>query len=263
MQSPESSIIFSIGNFDIHYYGVIMFFAIITGMFVMAKVARKYYPDVDREILVDILPVIIISAILGARLYYVILDLHYYSKHWGEIFAIWNGGLSLHGAIIGGVLAGWFYANKYNFSFLKYSDIFAYGLIIGQVIGRLGNYFNCEAFGTPTTLPFGLYIPEKFRPLEYMNYQYFHPTFLYEMVWNLFVFCILFFVIRKIPKIQPGTIFFNYLLFYSIGRFIIEGIRVDSVLDVGNIPVARIVSMLIIIGSAFGLFWVNRAKPIG
>ena len=243
MQSPHSSIAFSIGHFDIHYYGIIMFFAILCGIVVMYKIAKNFYKDVDTDIILDILPVIIISAIVGARVYYVLMDFQYYINHLSEIIAVWNGGLSIHGALIGGITAGFILTKKYKLSFLKYADVFAYGLLIGQAIGRFGNYFNCEAFGMPTKLPFGLFIPTIYRPAEYLHYEYFHPTFLYESLWNILVFLILFFVVRKIPKVADGTVFFSYLILYSAGRFFIEQIRIDSVLDILGVPVAQLVSV--------------------
>lgn len=259
MQSPPSSIIFSLGGFQLHYYGLIMFFAIISALFTMRYIAKKHYKDADTSILLDILPPIILCAILGARIYYVVLDFSYYSKHLSEIFAVWNGGISIHGALIGGILCGLWMARKYKFSFLKYADIFAYGLLIGQSVGRLGNYFNCEAFGRPTDLPWGLYIPEAHRPFEYFAFSYFHPTFLYEIIWNLLVFCLLVFVIRNHAK-SSGTIFFSYLILYSIGRFFIEFLRVDSVLNIGMVPIAQIICVVTAIIGAFGLVFINKSK---
>ncbi len=258
MRSPHSSIAFSIGQFDVHYYGIIMFFAILAGIFVVYKTAKRYYKDVDTEIILDILPVVIVSAILGARVYYVLMDFQYYANHIPEIAAVWRGGLSIHGALIGGVTAGFILARKHKISFLRYADVFAYGLLIGQAVGRFGNYFNCEAFGLPTKLPFGLFIPTIYRPAEYIHFEYFHPTFLYESLWNIAVFLILFFVIRKIPKIADGTIFFSYIVLYSAGRFFIEKLRIDSVLDIGGVPVAQYVSVFAIVLGMFFLIMLNR-----
>lgn len=261
MQSPPSSIIFSVGGFDFHYYGLIMFIAIIVALFVIKLVAKKYYKDIDTNVILDILPPIILSAILGARLYYVLLDINYYSKHVMEIFAVWHGGMSIHGAIVGGVLSGLYLAKRMNFPFLKYADIFSYGLLIGQSIGRLGNWFNCEAFGKPCTLPFvKLYIPEQYRPVGFESFEYFHPTFLYESLWNLFVLCILLLVRHKVGNLRDGTIFFSYLILYSIGRFFIEICRTDSVLNIGVVPIAQIVSLLIIIISLCFLYSIHKTK---
>lgn len=258
MQSPPSSILLSVGGFEIHYYGLIMFIAILSGMFVMSKIAKKYYPEISTDTLLDILPVLILSSILGARIYYVIVDFAYYSRHLPEIIAVWNGGLSIHGALIGGIIAGVFLTKHYKISFLKYSDVFSYALLIGQAIGRFGNYFNCEAFGTPTNLPWKLFIPYSHRPFDYRTYEYFHPTFLYESIWNIFVFLILFLFVRKIPKIPDGTIFFSYLILYSTGRFFIEYLRIDSVLNIGTIPVAQVICVLTIIISSVCLIVLNK-----
>ena len=261
MQSPPSSVFLSVGNFDIHYYGLIMFFAILTGFIVINKIAKRYYPDIDTDVILDILPPIILSAILGARLYYVLMDFVYFIKHPSEIFAIWHGGMSIHGAILGGVTAGVIIARTKKLNFLKYADVFAYGIIIGQAIGRFGNWFNCEAFGKPCSIPFiKLFIPPANRPVGFSDVEYFHPAFLYESLWDLFVFFILFFIIRKITSIKEGTIFFAYLCLYSTGRLVIEYFRIDSVLNIHGIPVAQIVSVIIISLSLYGIFYINKKQ---
>ncbi len=259
MQSPPSSVIVSINGFSIHYYGLIMFCAIAAGIFVMRSIAKKYYKDVNTQILLDMLPPIILCAILGARLYYVFMDWEYFSSHISEIFALWHGGISIHGAILGGVLSGFVYTKIKKISFLKYADIFAYGLCIGQAIGRFGNYFNCEAFGKPCSIPFiKLFIPLQYRPYGYEDYEYFHPAFLYESLWDITVFCILFFVIRKIPRINDGVIFFAYLILYSAGRIAIETCRLDSVLNIAGIEIAHIASVLLILTGIAGLVCVYK-----
>lgn len=263
MQSPPSSVLCTIGGFSLHYYGLIMFFAIITALFVMRFMAKKYYKDVNTDTLIDILPIIIICSILGARAYYVIMDFPYYAKHIAEIPAVWNGGMSIHGGIAGGVLSGLILAKIKKLNFLKYADVFAYGLVLGQAIGRFGNYFNCEAFGKPTDIPYiKLFIPVPYRPLGYEKFSYFHPTFLYESIWDVIIFLILFFVLRKITGIKDGTIFLSYLILYSIGRFFIEQCRMDSVLNVLGIPVAQIVSVLIILLCTSALFFMYKKEKV-
>jgi len=261
MQSPPSSVLISIGNFDIHYYGLILFFAIVTALFVMRYIAKKYYEEINTDILLDILPIIIICSILGARLYYVLLDFNYFAKYPQEIFAIWNGGMAIHGGILGGIISGFVLAKIKKIKFLKYADIFSFGLIIGQAIGRFGNWFNCEAFGKPCTIPFlKLYIPPAHRPYGFENFQYFHPTFLYESLWNILVFIILFCFIRKISNIKDGTIFLSYLILYSLGRFFIEWCRIDSVLNIGAIPFPQIISLAIILLAIIIFLYLYRQK---
>lgn len=261
MQSPASSIVFSVNGYSLHYYGLIMFCAIVVALFVMKFIAKHYYKDIDREVFWDILPPIIICSILGARLYYVLLDFDYFANHISEIFAVWHGGLSIHGAIFGGVIAGLIVSKLKKISFLKYADVFAFGLTIGQSIGRFGNYFNCEAFGKPCSIPFlQLYIPVEHRPLDYVNYEYFHPTFLYESIWDLFVFVFLLFLINKFKALKSGVVFFAYLIMYSIGRFFIEQCRLDSVLNIGGIAVAQLVSVLIIFVACCSLGYIYKKK---
>ncbi len=261
MQSPPSSVALSIGSYDLHYYGIIMFAAIAAALFVIRAVAKKYYKDVSTDIIVDILPVIILCSILGARLYYVIMDFSYFSRHLNQIFAVWNGGMSIHGGILGGIISGLVMAKIKHIKFLKYADVFVYGIAIGQAIGRFGNWFNCEAFGRPCEIPFiKLFIPYAYRPAGFEHIEYFHPAFLYESLWDICVFLILFFVIRKITGIKDGTIFFAYLILYSIGRFVIEWCRLDSVLNIAGIPVAQLVSFLAVMVSITGLVLIYKGK---
>ncbi len=261
MQSPPSSVAFSIGGFDIHYYGLIMFCAIIFAISVICFVAKKYYKDTSTDRIIDMLPVIILSAILSARIYYVFMDIGYFSKNPSEIIALWHGGMSIHGAILGGVIAGIIYCKINKINFFKYADIFSYGVVIGQAVGRFGNWFNCEAFGKPCSIPFiKLFIPAPYRPDGFENIAYYHPAFLYESLWDIAVFLILFFIIRKITGIKDGTIFFSYLILYSSGRIVIEWCRMDSVLNIGGIAVAQIVSLILIFVAAAGLFLINKNK---
>ena len=134
------------------------------------------------------------------------------------------------------------------------ADIIMPAVILGQAIGRWGNFFNSEAFGAPTDLPWKLLIPLNRRPPELVNFSYFHPTFLYESLWNLGVFALLIFVFTRIPKIRIGTITMLYAIAYSIGRFWIEGLRTDSLM-VGVLRTAQIISLVSILLGILGLVW--------
>ncbi len=254
MFTSPGDIAFSIGSVSIYYYGIIMATSLAAGILTAAFVAKIYYTELKPDVIFNIAPVVIISALLGARVYYCLLNLSYYSQNLLEIFNVRQGGLSIHGAILGGLVGGIIYAKKYKLPVLKLCDIFSYGLILGQAIGRWGNFFNSEAFGRPTQNFLKLFIPIYKRPLEYMQHNYFHPTFLYESILDVCIFLILFFVVRKLVKNKDGVVFFSYLILYSIARIIIEHIRIDSVLNVFGIPIAQIVSFVIILISIAGIF---------
>lgn len=270
MFASPGEIAFSIGSFHVYYYGIVMAIALTAGVFFSAFVAKKFYPELNSEIIFNIAPVVIICAILGARIYYCLLNFSYYAQNPIEILSIRHGGLSIHGAILGGLLGGIIYAKKHKLAVLKLCDIFSYGLILGQAIGRWGNFFNSEAFGRPTDSFLKLYIPIYKRPLEYMQYSYFHPTFLYESILDVCIFLILVTAFLRwrnkdvslnadtsssaMTKNQDGIVFFTYLILYSIVRIVIEQIRIDSVLNVLGIPIAQIVSAIIILVSITAIF---------
>jgi len=238
----------------IYWYGIIMAIAFIIGQLVVIQIAKKEYSDKNIvDILYEIVFWALIGGILGARIYYVLLSFPYYSSHLSEIIMLQHGGLSIQGGLLGGMLCVYLYCKKEKIEFLKYADLYALGLPIGQAIGRWGNFFNSEAFGLPTNLPWGLYIPINNRPLMYALNEYFHPTFLYECLWNIIVFLILFFIIKKYFFDKKGVIFFSYLILYSIGRIIIETIRIDSVFTIFNISIAIWVCIATIIISIIAL----------
>lgn len=247
-------IIFSIGGFSFYYYGIIMALSLLLGVMVANNITKKLYPELNSEIIYDIAPYIIMFGIIGARLYYCHLSRDYYLAHPNEIIQIWQGGISIHGAIIGGLIGGILYAKIKNLPILKLCDIFSYGLVLGQALGRWGNFFNSEAFGLPTESFFKLYIHIYKRPLEYIQYNFFHPTFLYESILDILIFFILFFIIRKVAKNIDGIIFFSYLIMYSVVRIAIEQIRIDSVLNVFGIPIAQLVSLALIFIGIIGIF---------
>ena len=176
--------------------------------------------------------------------------------------AVWHGGLAIHGALIGGLVSTAIYARRNGLDFWYWADILAPGIILGQAIGRWGNYMNQEAFGGPTRLPWGIYIEPAKRPVEWAGFSRFHPTFLYESLWNLIGFGVLIYLSRRQtakPASWPnGSIFLSYAVYYSIGRFFIEGMRTDSLM-LGPIRVAQLVSLAVIISCSIVLWrWRGR-----
>jgi len=260
LKSPGTTA-FEVGPVTIYWYGIILALAFLSGLAVSMKIAKEKGEDSDKVLNLAIF--LLIGAVLGARLYFVAFNWDFYRTHLQEIFMTWHGGLSIHGGIIVGFITGVIYTKLNKLPLLKYADIIAPGLILGQSIGRWGNFFNSEAFGAPTNLPWKLFIPIENRPPQFINYQYFHPTFLYESLWDFAVFLLLFFVLRK--KLQKdGSVFFLYLILYSFGRLIIEGIRIDSIYAIFGMPLAQVVSIIFIIIGISGLYFLKKyTRPAG
>ena len=248
-------------NFSLHYYGVFFVFAVIVGILTVRYVTKKYYPKIPLEVFYSAAPLILLVSIIGARLYYVCLDWRHFQRFPVEIFAVWNGGLSWHGGLFAGFLCTYFICKKNNIGFLKAADIASFGLLLAQAVGRWGNFFNSEAFGKPCDLSFKLFIPVEDRPFQYLNNEFFHPAFLYEFFWNIAVFILLFFFLRKRLENIPGAIFASYLILYSFGRILIESVRVDTVAFVAGIPVPTLMSVgIILFSSVFLAFQVRKVK---
>jgi len=252
-QSP-AEIAFTIFGFPVYYYGIILAFAIFAGVYTADFLYKKYYGK--PSYIFDFTPYIIILGILGARIYYCAVNYSYYIAHPLEIFYIRQGGLSIHGMIIVGIISLYAFSKIYKISFLKLTDVFLCASALAQSIGRWGNFFNSEAFGTPTDLPWKLFIPVSHRPLEYINYQYFHPTFLYESILDFIIFIVLLLCFRK--KLPCGTVACLYLILYSIVRIFVEQLRIDSVLNISGIPVAQIMSGIMFILGIGGLILLRR-----
>ena len=248
--SSPSSIALKLGSITIYWYGIFFALAFLAAFQISLLFVKQKYSENKEDILknvYDLIFYLIIFGVLGARIYYVILNLHYYLTNPYEIIMLNHGGLSIHGGLFGAIIAAIIYTKNKKLDFHKYADIFAIGLPIGQAIGRWGNFFNSEAFGRPTEGFLKVLIPLEKRPLEYFEYQYFQPTFFYEFLWNLFVFLILYFIIKKYFSDKSGIIFYSYLILYSIGRIFIEFLRTDSVMYIGGISIAIWVSFLIIV----------------
>lgn len=245
-QSP-GDVFFKIFDFPVYYYGVIMAFACLVGVCVSYLVFKKYNQDKNYDAVIDFSVWILIAGIIGARLYYCLLNSEYYFNFPAQILNIRQGGLSIHGAVIGGILAILFMARKYKLPIRNLLDSFACGTCLAQSIGRWGNFFNSEAFGFPTNLPWKLFIPPSQRPPMFINNEYFHPAFLYESMLDLFLFMFLLVYMKYFARKKPGTAFCMYLICYAVIRLFVESFRIDSALDVLGIPVAKIMSVFLLI----------------
>jgi phosphatidylglycerol:prolipoprotein diacylglycerol transferase len=237
---------FQIGPVAIHWYGIIIDAAFITGTLLAYHHAVK--SGVSTDHLLNLIIIIIPSALIGARLYYVIFNYQDYLYSPSEALAIWHGGLAIHGGLLGSVLAGYIYIKKHKLDFWQYADVFAPSVILGQTMGRWGNFINQEAYGVPVTRDFISHFPVFIQDQMFIQGQYRHPTFLYESAWDLLVFIFLVIFLRR--KHFPGQIMLFYLALYSFGRFFIEGLRTDSEM-LGPIRLAQLVSLLLIALSAF------------
>lgn len=247
------------GPLEIRWYGVIMATAFMLGIWLAYRKAQQNKLDPNHILNMAIL--IIPASIIGARLYYVLFTWENYLLEPLEVLAIWHGGLAIHGGIIGGLLAGLLYVRRYKLSPWLTADIIAPSLILGQAIGRWGNFINQEAHGGQVTEQFISHFPAFIKNQMFIEGQYYHPTFLYESIWNLMVFAIL--TWRWPRKKTDGEIAFLYLILYSTGRFFIEALRTDSLM-LGPVPVAQLVSVVLIIIGMMGIFMqrqIIKKKP--
>lgn len=251
MFTSPSQIICTVFGVNIYYYGVLMAIAICVGTLVADYLGTKFF-DLKKDLIIDLSPYLIIFGIIGARLYYCLMDFDFYLRFPTEILALRHGGISIHGAILGGALGLWIFSKRHKLSAKKLCDVCAIGLPLAQAIGRWGNFFNSEAYGTPTNLPWKLYIAPQYRIIPYQDYEFFHPTFLYESILDFCLFIVLFLIVRKKAVSKDGQIALIYLILYSVIRIFVEICRVDSVRMVQGIPVAILVSGgIILVSGAF------------
>ncbi len=254
-------ILFELGPLAIRWYGLLIATAVLIGVTLSQYLAKLRH--VNPDLLGDLVVWLVLAAIPGARLYYVLFEWEQYQQNPIDTIAIWKGGIAIHGAIIGGAIAALIFARLNKISFWQLADLVAPSLILGQAIGRWGNFFNSEAFGSPTDLPWKLYIPPESRPPELVNFDYFHPTFLYESLWNLMVFGLLIFLffrdLRGRPRLRVGSLFLVYMAAYSSGRIWIEGLRTDSLM-LGPLRIAQFVSLAGILLGLVGLGWLYLLK---
>ena len=248
-----SRYIFKFGRFELRWYSTLITLGILIDYFL----ARWFFKRKgwNTEHLDEALLWGVIFGIICARAYYVIFEWDYFKNHLSEIPKIWHGGIAIHGGFLGAILAVWLYTKfkkGVSFSFLEGLDIIGWLFPLGQGIGRWGNFFNYEAFGVPTNLPWKMFVLESRRPVQYISSEYFHPTFLYESVWDFMVFAILTsYILRHYRK--PGEVISLYMVMYSMGRIMTEVLRTDS-LWFGHIRAAQLFSAVaMLIGAAWYL----------
>ncbi|MFE8701590.1 prolipoprotein diacylglyceryl transferase [Cytobacillus sp. FJAT-54145] len=256
---PIDRVAFNLGPIPVHWYGVIIGTGLALALILAMREGEKR--GLDKEVFADLMLWAIPIAIISARIYYVIFQWDYFSQNPGDIIKIWNGGIAIHGALIGSVVTAYVFTKKRGLSFWKVADIAAPSIILGQAIGRWGNFINQEAHGGEVTREFleGLFLPEFIINQMYINGTYYHPTFLYESVWNFMGFFILL-ALRRV-NLRRGELFLTYVIWYSIGRFFVEGLRTDSLMLTETLRIAQTISIALIIG-AVALLIFRRMKGL-
>ncbi len=253
---PQS---FHLGVLNIRYYSLALVAAIVAAYFISRYFAKKQ--GIGPKIFDDTVFWVLLFGFISARIYYVIFYFDQYRGNLLEVFKVWHGGIAIYGALIGGIATLYYICKKDNLDFWKFCDAIVIAMPLAQVIGRIGNFFNYEAFGKPFNGALKMFVPLQFRPVGYEQYVYFHPTFLYEMLWSLLVFIVLISLWGYIKSWErkkraqtgmPGITYkagifsAGYLILYSIGRFAIESLRLDSAY-ISGLKVDQITALLLII----------------
>ena len=238
-------ILIEIGNIKIYWYSVMILLGVLIGSYLVLRESKRF--NISKSKISDMLFYTIIFGIIGARIYYVIFNFDYYINNPIDIIKVWEGGLAIHGGIIAGVIYLIYYTKKNNLNTLLITDICVPGVLIGQALGRWGNFFNGEAHGPITTLEYlqNLHLPKFIINGMNIDGNYYIPTFFYESLWCL-IGLIIVLLIRRILKIKKGNITGFYLIWYGIGRFVIEQLRTDSLM-LNTLKQAQIISIIMII----------------
>ena len=265
---------FSLGPITVHWYGIILGLAALMGLWLAVREGKRF--KIVPDFFMDLLLIGVPSAVIGARIYYVAFQWQQYQDRPLDMFKIWEGGIAIYGALIGAIIAGYIYIRRKGYKFWRIADIAAPSLLIGQAIGRWGNFINQEAYGSPVSEEYlrnGLLLPDWIVNQMFIEGIYRHPTFLYESLWNL-LGILLIIILRRKTFVRAGEIFLGYFIWYSVGRFFIEGLRTDSLaisgpkwlesflealwspllfftspgkMDYGNIRISQLVAVLIIV----------------
>lgn len=245
---------FELFGLEIRWYGILIMLGVILALGLAWYNCKKL--ELDFDLLTDGFLWAFPFAIIGARLYYVAFEFETYKDNILDAFNIRLGGLAIHGGLIGAFITVFIFAKIKKMNLLKYVDLAAPSIILAQAIGRWGNFMNKEAHGGAVTEEFISHFPTFIKQGMYINGTYYHPTFLYESIWNLVVCAILLFILYKKKKDQDGIVICSYVALYSLGRVFIEGLRTDSLMF-GSIRVAQLVSIAGIIFGILGILIIN------
>ncbi|PWA12603.1 prolipoprotein diacylglyceryl transferase [Pueribacillus theae] len=250
---PLSRIAIQLGPLKIYWYGVIIATGVILALWLAVRETERL--GMPKDLFIDLLMWAVPIAIISARIYYVAFEWSYYSEHPEKIIAIWEGGIAIHGALIGSVITAIVFAKKRGLSFWKIADIAAPSILIGQAIGRWGNFMNQEAHGGPVTREFleNLMLPDFIINQMYIKGTYYHPTFLYESLWN-FLGVLILLLLRR-ANLRRGELFLTYIIWYSIGRFFVEWLRTDSLMLTETLRAAQVMSIVLIVLSIALIFY--------
>lgn len=257
-----SPVAFSIGSWPVHWYGLIIGSGVLLGLLLALGEAKRLGLNQDHYI--DVVLYGFPLSIVGARLYFVAFSWDYYSQHPSEIMSIWNGGLAIHGGIITVILVGIVYCRYHKISFWNLADVAGPSILLGQAIGRWGNFINQEAHGGVIGQSSQWIIdlmPAWMGDHMFINGAHYHPTFLYESMWSLTGVIFLIFFLRRQPWIRRGEVFLSYLIWYSAGRIWIEGMRTDSLMLLDTFRIAQVISLATIIGAGI-LIYYRRKKGL-
>lgn len=260
---------FQLGPVFVHFYGIILMIGALAGAWLASLEARRkgYNP----EIVWDGLVWVMIGGIIGARLWHIFtppqsmveqgITTYWYLTHPLDLLAVWRGGLGIPGAVIGGILALYWFCKRNKLPFLVWTDIGAPGLALGQAIGRWGNFVNQEVYGAPTNLPWAVRIEPRYRMPGFEEIETYHPLFLYESIWSLFNLTLLLWLGRKYgSRLKNGDLFLVYLIVYPTGRFLLEFLRLDPAI-VGFVNINQLLMGLVALTAGAILAWRHLRKP--
>lgn len=248
----------SIGPFEVYWYGIIIAVAMFVAVTLAAKEGKKR--GLTEDFVIDAALWAIPIGFVGARLYYVLFKYDYYLQNPSEIIAIWNGGIAIYGGLIAGGLTLYYYTKKKEISLALLLDVFAPSVLLAQSIGRWGNFMNQEAYGGPVSRQFleSLRLPVFIIEQMNINGTYHHPTFLYESLWSLIGFVLLIILRNRKNLLRRGEVALSYVLWYSMGRFFIEGMRTDSLWIGDLLRVSQALSLVLFFGSI--IIWYMRRQ---
>ena len=250
-------VFFSIGPITVYWYSILIMISVLIGYYFSLRESEKN--GLQKKFIADLVFYLVIVAILGARVYYVIFNFDVFRDRLLDILKIWEGGLAIYGAIIFSIIFIIYYSKKKDKNSLLVLDTLTPYLILGQAIGRWGNFFNSEAHGSSTSLEYlqKLHLPKFIIKGMYINGNYYLPTFLYESIWCCIGFIVLLFIRKKDKYDHPGILLFTYFIWYGIGRFLIEGLRTDS-LYFFSLRVSQVVSIILILIGLIGILKIKK-----